>query len=444
MLRALLFPPVPVTTGKLPAPDVERWILIGTLTLVGLLGGTLLWAGLAPIASAALGSGSIKVETSRRVIQHLEGGIVREILVKEGQTVHHGDVLFRLDNIDADADRASLEGQLDVLKARELRIVTQRNGAKVLPLPAAEELRERPRLKSALEAQQQIFEDQRDSIDKQVDVWKRRKDQFYSQIESTQAHMSSLQAQQPLLEEEMRDAKAMLTKGYGLKPRVLGLERQVEGIKGDVATDKSKISALMDQVAESDAQILTITSAQSRQLAEEMQDVQAKTADTQDQLRKSVARLGRREVVAPVDGVIMNVRSFTTGGVVNPGGALLDIVPIGEKLVVEVRLQPTDIDVVRPDLPASVRLVAYKQRTTPTLEGKVIRISPDAATDERTGAAYFVATVEVGADQLARVPHVRLYPGMPVEVAIITGNRSLLAYLMQPLTDSMSHAFRED
>jgi HlyD family type I secretion membrane fusion protein len=305
-------------------------------------------------------------------------------------------------------------------------------------------LRERPRLKSALEAQQRIFEDQRDSIDKQVDVWKRRKDQFYSQIESTQAHMSSLQAQQPLLEEEMRDAKAMLTKGYGLKPRVLGLERQVEGIKGDVATDKSKISALMDQVAESDAQILTITSAQSRQLAEEMQDVQAKTADTQDQLRKSVARLGRREVVAPVDGVIMNVRSFTTGGVVNPGGALLDIVPIGEKLVVEVRLQPTDIDVVRPDLPASVRLVAYKQRTTPTLDGKVIRISPDAATDERTGAAYFVATVEVGADQLARVPHVRLYPGMPVEVAIITGQRSLLAYLMQPLTDSMSHAFRED
>jgi HlyD family type I secretion membrane fusion protein len=215
-------------------------------------------------------------------------------------------------------------------------------------------------------------------------------------------------------------------------------------MKGDIATDRGKISSLREQVSEAEAQILTLTAAQAKQVAEEMQEVQSRKADAQDNLKKSVARHGRRDVTAPVDGIVMNVRSFTTGGVITPGGPLVDIVPIGEKLLVEARLQPTDIDVVRPDLEASVRFVAYKQRTTPVVKGRVIRVSADASSDERSGASYYTATVEVLADQLARAPHVKLYPGMPVEIAIVTGQRTLLAYLVQPLTDSMSRSFRED
>jgi HlyD family secretion protein/epimerase transport system membrane fusion protein len=215
-------------------------------------------------------------------------------------------------------------------------------------------------------------------------------------------------------------------------------------MKGDIASGKGKTASLLEQVSESEAQILTITSAQARQVAEEMQEVQSKLADTQDTLTKSIARQGRRDVVAPVDGVTMNIRSVTTGGVVAPGGPLVDIVPSGEKMQVEARLTPIDIGVVRPDLDAVVRFVAYKQRTTPSVNGKVVRVSADAVNDERTGAAYYTATVEVSADELARAPHVKLYPGMPVEIAIHTGSRTLLAYLMQPITDSMSRSFRED
>jgi HlyD family type I secretion membrane fusion protein len=438
----LLSPKPRESALAMPEPEIENWIRIGAFAFGGLFGGFLLWASLAPIASAAIGNGSVKVETARKVVQHLEGGVLREILVREGQQVRKGDVLFRLDSVDADADRDSMQGQLDNLLARAWRLAAQRSNSELAEPDAISQVR--PRFRAALEAQQRIFNEQRDALDKQVDIWRRRKDQYTAQMDASKQHLASLEAQLPLLAEELNAARVMLEKGYGLKPRVLGLERQVEAMKGDIASDRGKTASLLEQVSEADAQILTLTSAQSKQVAEEMQDVQAKIAETQDSLKKSVAKQGRRDVVAPVDGVTMNVRSFTTGGVVAPGGPLVDIVPVGEKLLVEARLQPTDIDVVRPDLDAVVRFVSYKQRTTPTVNGRVVRVSADALSDERSGASYYAATVEVPAEELARAPHVKLYPGMPVEIAIRTGSRTLLAYLMQPITDSMSHSFRED
>jgi HlyD family type I secretion membrane fusion protein len=438
----VLSPKPRVSALAAPEPEIENWIRIGAFAFGGLFGGFVLWASLAPIASAAIGNGAVKVETARKIVQHLDGGILREILVREGQTVRKGDVLFRLDSVDADADRDSLQGQLDVLMARAWRLAAQSTNSELAAPDAIAQVR--PRFRAALEAQQRIFQEQRDALARQVDVWKRRKDQYTAQMNASAQHLASLEAQLPLLAEELKDARQMLEKGYGLKPRVLGLERQVEGMKGDIASDKGKTASLLEQVSEADAQILTLTSAQAKQVAEEMQEVQSKIADTQDTLTKSVARQGRRDVVAPVDGVTMNIRSVTTGGVVAPGGPLVDIVPSGEKMLVEARLTPTDIDVVRPDLDAVVRFVAYKQRTTPSVNGKVVRVSADALSDERTGASYYTATVEVPADELARAPHVKLYPGMPVEIAIRTGSRTLLAYLMQPITDSMSRSFRED
>lgn len=440
----IIVPPAKANAANLPEPQVENWIRIGALAFGGLFGGFLIWASFAPISSAALGNGAVKVETSRKIVQHLEGGILRDILVREGQNVAKGDVLFRLDSVDADADRDSLQGQFDVLAAREWRLDAQRRGLDALPEINPVAFQERPRFVEAVEAQRRIFAEHKESLAKEVDVLKRRRDQFSAQLDATQTHLASLEAQRPLLEEELADAKALLAKGYGLKPRTLALERQVEAMKGDIATDKGKYASLQEQAAEVDAQILSIVSARIQKIAEELQDAQAKKAEVFDTLRKSIARRGRREIVAPVDGVAMNIRSYTAGGVVAPGGALVDIVPSGEKLLVEARLQPTDIDVIRPDLDASVRFIAYKQRTTPTVNGKVVRVSADAVSDERTGQSYYTATVEVTPDELARAPNVKLYPGMPVQIAIVTGHRTLLAYLMQPLAESMSRSFRED
>jgi len=303
-----------------------------------LFGGFGLWAALAPLTSAAVTQGVVKVDSYHKTVQHLEGGIIREILVRESDSVKRGQVLARLDSDDAQADLNSIRGQLGALQ------------------------------------------DENDALKQQL----------------------------PSAEEQLQDQKALYNKGYGRKPQLFELERAVTKMKGDIAANEDRLWSLREQK------------------------------------QKAQAKIERNVVIAPQDGTVMNLRIHTLGGVIPPGGAIFDLVPVHDELVLEVKVQPIDIDEVRPGLPATVRFVAYKQRTTPTVEGKVTRVSADAVTDERTGIPYFLATVEVTADQLAQVPQVKLYPGMPVEADIVTGKRTMLAFLMQPFTDSFARAFRED
>lgn len=228
------------------------------------------------------------------------------------------------------------------------------------------------------------------------------------QIGALEAENAALKMQLPSAEEQLKDQQTLYRKGYARKPALFELARTVARMKGDIAANENRLWSLREQES------------------------------------KAQARTERNAVTAPQDGVVMNLRIHTPGGVVPPGGAILDLVPVRDKLVLQVKIQPIDIDVVRPDLPATVRFVAYKQRTTPVVEGKVTRVSADAVTEERTGATYFLATIEVSANQLSKVPQVKLYPGMPVEVAIVTGKRTMFAFLLQPFTDSFALAFHEE
>jgi HlyD family secretion protein/epimerase transport system membrane fusion protein len=310
----------------------------GGITIILLIGGFGIWTVLAPLTSAAIAPGVVKVDGSRKTVQHLEGGIIREILVREGDLVQPGQVLLRLDSVDADADLGATREQIAAL---ETEIQTGRE-------------------------------------------------------------------QLPTIQEQLRDAQSLYDKGYGRKPQLFELRRQASKLAGDIAANQSRLLALREQE------------------------------------RKATARASRGEITAPQAGVVMNLRVHTPGGVVPPGGEILDIVPSGDKLIVEAKIQPMDIDVVRSDLPATIRFVAYKQRSTPVVRGKVTRVSPDVIVESQTGQTYFLATVEVDSDELQRTPHVRLYPGMPVEAAIVTGKRTMLAFLLQPFTDSFARAFHEE
>jgi multidrug efflux pump subunit AcrA (membrane-fusion protein) len=339
-----LIPQAPQSTGIYPpadlpaAPPIKPYIVKSKIIVAILFGGFGLWAALAPLTSAAVAPGVVKVDSYRKTVQHLEGGIVSEILVHEGDTVVQGQPLVRLDDADAEADLNTVGGQIGALEAET----------------------------------------------------------------------AAIKEQLPSLEEQLADERSLFQKGYAKKSQIFELERTVLKMKGDIEANENRLTSLREQQA------------------------------------KARAKTERNVVTAPQDGVVMNLRTHTPGGVIAPGGDVLDIVPTGDKLVVQAKVQPIDIDVVRPDLPATVRFVAYKQRTTPVVEGKVTLISADAVTDERTGQSYFLATVEVGPDQLARVPNVKLYPGMPVEAAIVIGSRTMLAFLLQPFTDSFAHAFREE
>ena len=319
-------------------PPIRSYLVAGAILVAIMFGGFGTWAALAPLTSAAIAPGVVKVDSNRKTIQHLEGGIIREILVHEGDAVTQGQVLVRLDDVDSVAD-------LNAIRA---------------------------------------------------------------QISAAEAELDVNRQQLPTVEEELNDVQSLFQKGFAKKPQLLELERAVTKLKGDIAAGESRIEGLHEEE------------------------------------RKAQAKSGRGEVTAPQGGVIMNLRYHSPGGVIPPGGAILDLVPDRDKLVFEAKIRPLDIDVVRPDLPATVRFVAYKQRITPTVDGKVTRVSADAITEERTGASYFLATIEVAADQLSRVPNVKLYPGMPVEATIVTGRRTMLSYLFQPFMDSFSHAFHED
>ncbi|MCL2713654.1 MAG: HlyD family type I secretion periplasmic adaptor subunit [Alphaproteobacteria bacterium] len=443
-IRAPIAPAEAVAPPVDPHPPIKGLVRTAVAIIVALLGGFGGWAAIAPLSSAAVAPGSVKVDTNRKTIQHLEGGIIREILVRDGAVVTKGQVLLQLDSLDANADRDAMRTKLDQFKAQEARLVAERDDMKSVHYPEGlVSRRNEHAIGEILDGQDKIFSDHRRALSDQISVWDRRGEQYRAQIVSIEAQNRTIEQQIPLFEEQLNDQKSLLTKGLYLKPRMLELERQLISARGEIESNKGKIQSLQNQIQEADAQIRGVKSTQAKAVSEELRKVQGDRNETAETLRKFIAKAGRTEVVAPQDGTVLNMKFFTRGGIVAPGGAILDLVPLLDKMMLEVKVQPFDIDVVRPELPATVRFVAYKQRMTPTVDGKVAWIAADVTVDEKSGNSYYLARVEVSAAELKRVPHVRLYPGMPVEVSIVTGQRTVLDYLIQPLLDSYAHAFRE-
>jgi len=435
------FMPPPVTAR----PPIDGLTKIALLIVLIFVGGFGLWAAIAPLSSAAVAPGAVKVDSNRKTIQHLEGGIIREILVRDGDVVKQGQILLRLDSLDANSDRDARRAKLDALNAQEARLIAERDNKPSIAFPKELQSRRNDNsVREILDGQDKIFSDHQRAMNDQIGVWVQRSEQYRAQIASLQSQITAVQKQIPLFEEQLRDQKFLFEKGLSLKPKMLELERQLVAAKGDIEANKGKVLSLQEQVGEADVQINAIRSAQAKAVSEELRDVQNKRSDAAEDLRKFVAKAGRTDVVAPQDGTILNMKFFTVGGVVAPGGAILDLVPLQDKMVLEVKVQPIDIDIVRPGLPATVRLVAYKQRITPTIQGAVTWVSADATTEEKTNSTYYLARVEVDAAAMRHLPHVKLYPGMPVDVSIVTGERTMLAYIVQPLVDSFAHAFREE
>jgi HlyD family type I secretion membrane fusion protein len=426
-------------------PPVSRYIRIGVGICVFGLGSFTLWAALAPLSSAAMAPGIVKASSHVKTVQHYDGGIISEILVRDGDHVTENQLLMRLQGTEFNADYDALDQRMIDLETQEARLIAQRDRSATITLPKRIAARSAdPKVVAALSGQQRIFADHAATLAKQIDVWRSRIEQYNSQIAATEQQNQTLTRQIELMEVELKDAASLLAKGYERKSRVLEIERGVAGLKGDLAGNVGRIAALKEQIGEAELQIEGAMSTHAKEVSEELRNVQSQRAEIEEALRKAASKVARSEIRAPQDGTVLNLRVFAAGQVVAPGGALLDIVPSKDELVVEARVQPLDIDVVHRGLKASVRFVAFKQRTTPTLDGQVTRVSADAFTDEKSGQSFYTATVRVDESELKRLPQVKLYSGMPTEVAIITGSRTMLDYLIQPLTDSFAHALNED
>jgi HlyD family type I secretion membrane fusion protein len=440
------YTPAPPVLPTVPAsPPVGRFVLAGTLVIVLFFGGFGAWASLAPLASSAIASGTVRAESNKKTVQHLEGGIIAELLVHEGDKVQAGQVMIRLDTTAAASRHEALRHQRDLLEASKTRLLAEQAHADRVVFPEDLEARRgEPRLQTLLANQEQIFSTRRQSYEGQRDILLKQIEQLNSQIEGLKAQIAAADRQLALVAKEQKTVQGLVQKGLEREPRLLDLQRRGAALQGSRAESRSQIARAEQTIGETQLKILSLDDEQSEKVAAELEKVQADLAKTEEELTAAADVLKRRNIPAPIAGTIMNMKFVTPGGVITPGNPILDIVPSEDRLLIEAQVSPLDIDVVRPGLPAEVRFTAYKSRRTPVLDGRVKQISADRFLDERQGFPYYKALIEVDATEMADMEEpVELYPGMPTEVMIKTGQRTFVEYMVQPIRDSFSRAFHE-
>lgn len=400
------------------------------------------FAGTVPLAGGAVAPGIISPDGSRRTVQHLEGGIIRALNVRDGDVVEKGQPLLVLESVQAKANYDLLLKQQRTLRVTKARLDAERAGKDQIEFP--------PDLESAganvavmMATQQELFIVRRSSHEAKSRILHRRIGQLREQIKGFDAQVTSARQQIELLEQEIAGKRELARKGYLAKPELLRLLRMQAELVGRLGQYEAAISEAQQQIGEAELQLLANDAARADQIATQLEQLQAELNGLDEKLLASGDVLNRTVIPAPVSGTVVNLKFKTVSGVIQPGVPILDIVPLDEKLIIETRISPTDVDVVQQGLNAQVQLTALSSRSAPRITGTVRSVSADRILDE-SSKPYYLAQVEVDRDELHRLgPHVELVPGMPVDVLIITGERTIANYLLRPFLEAIWKTLRE-
>jgi membrane fusion protein, type I secretion system len=429
---------------ELPDESITRVAAVGWLIIAIFFGLFGTWAAIAPLKGAVVANGLIKVEGNRKSVQHLEGGIVKELRVKEGDRVTAGDIVMVLDDSQARAEHEVLTRDLIVLRATEERLRTELAHHTQMTFPQDLKAYGDDRyVQEVWDAQVHQMEVRLAALDGQRQVIKEKIAQLESQIVGLEAQIRAYSSQVGSIKDERNSILPLMERGLVARPRVLQLERTADGLDGQIADAKANIAKARQAIAEQVQQTAQLDNDRMTDVAKDLRDTQAKLLEVIPKLMHARSVLDRIEIRSPYTGRVVGLSVFSVGGVINRGDKIMDVVPDRESLVVEAQVAVEDISQVHPDMRAEVHLTAYKQRTTPIVHGDVIQVSADRLTDGKTNNPYFVALVRVDEDELADLPHIRLYPGMPATVMIPTVERTALDYLVGPLVMSFNHAFRQ-
>lgn len=433
------------TPGPESGPGVRLPVITGLAVVALLFGSLIAWSALAPLESAAVAPGTVSVEFNRKTIKHLEGGIVKEIAVSEGDKVTAGQTLIKLDDTQARAQLELLRGRRYSATTRYARLNAERLGADRIELPAwIEQRRGDSRLREIVARQASIFEARRAALSSQTAILTKRVVQLEEEIKGLDGQIKSSRVSLAILGEEISIVETLLKKGLARRPRLLELRRVAAEKQGDLSKAISAVARAEQRIGETRLRITDLGVVRHSEITQELRDVQTELLELGEQLRVAEDVLARTRIVAPLDGTVVGLQVHTIGGVVGAAEPLVHIVPSDERLIVEARIDPTDIDVVRAGLTARVDLTPFNSRHSASIEGTVVSISADSLLDERSGATYYLARIELDDDRDAAAADITLHPGMPAQVMIITGRHTMFEYLIEPLTRSFKGAFREE
>jgi HlyD family secretion protein len=424
---------------------LQRRIKVGFAVIALVFGALGLWSVTAALDGAVVAAGTVQVEAARKKVQHLEGGIVKEIRVRDGDAVAEGDVLIRLDDTAVGANLRLVQGQSAELAIRRYRLLAERDGADEFVLPRAIAIRSDDRgLADIIAGQRALFDARRVSRLLEIDLLRQQEAQLKAQIDGLQKQEESKTKQIAFYDDELQGLRILFSKGLTPKGRLLALERDAERGRGEMAALAASIAGAETKLKEIELGIARLTQTFQEKVAEELRTVEAELNTFVERLVGVEDQTQRTEIRAPRRGRVLNLAVHNAGGVIKPGETVMEIVPEDDTLVIGARVAPQDVDKVVPRAPATVRLSAFNQRTTPELTGEVQRISADLVADAASGQSFYQAIIEVPPGEAERLQGLALMPGMPAEVFIRTGARTPLAYLLKPLTDSFARAMRED
>lgn len=436
-------PSLPVESlADLPVSDlkVRRVGLTIVAATFGLFG---TWAAFAPLDGAVYAPGVVTVQAYRKTVQHPEGGIVKQVLVHDGDIVKRDDPLVVLDDAQLRFEFDMTRSQLLAAQAMEARLKAERDAQAAIDFEGVGDVAS-ARGKEARQSETQLFDARQGSRKGQISVLRERIGQLNQQIDGLQSMIGAKLQLANSYSGEIGELSDLLRQGYVDKQRLLEQQRKLEMIRAEVADHRSTINRTRLQINETQLQILQIDKDFSADVAKQLAEVQTRIYDLQEKRSSLEDRLGRIVIRAPDAGMVIGMTVHTVGGVVRPATPLLDIVPSVSELVIDAQVPPVDIDRVAIGKRADIRFGAFNSATTPVVEGEVISVSADRLVSEKTNAAYYLTRVRVTEKGARTLGERKLLPGMPADVLIITGQRTLLQYLMQPARNALAQSMIEE
>jgi HlyD family type I secretion membrane fusion protein len=423
-------------TKKLRRFEVSSRIITASVLAAILVFGIGGWAAHAKLSGAVIANGQVVVSDQVKIIQHRDGGIVSEIAVENGDQVKKGDILLRLDETQTRVELAIVQSQLQQLQAMHARLIAERDGDSAIRFP---ELDPSSKL---FAGEIKLFEENRRMVDNQKEQLRLQIDQLDKQVLGFNAQLQSNTSEGEIVELEIAKTEGLLKSGLvpiAQKRDLLRQRARIEGARGELA---ARLAENVGQKSELNMKLLSLDHATRKEAQTEIVSIVSKLAELREREIAAQDRLTRMDVRAPVDGLIYDLQIHTLDGIVASGATVMSIVPTSADLTIEIRVPPVDIDRIAVGQPARLRFIAFNQRTTPELHGKVGVIAAATTTDKATGAPYYLATVTLTDGE--KLKENKLMPGMPVEVYVQTDERTALSYLVKPFTDQMMRAFREE